>query len=166
MDNNSTESPDFNNEVASILESVGEIAALFRFHAAAGSRSYEFFETVDSFLERVNELPPQTSVLVFRTPQFPIRGTVNDELIQRAKDAIPDGTDWAVVRTSQITMGSQSWYHDFEDSSHKELENELRDDYCWGHPVAVGVEPDWHDSTVVVSAVKPFDDGRVEHGVY
>lgn len=166
MDNTTTASPDFNNEVASILESVGEIAALFRFHAAAGNRSYEFFETVDSFLARVNELPPKTSVLVFRTPQFPIRGTVNDELIQRAKAAIPDGTDWAVVRTSQITMGSQSWYHDFEDCSHKELEIELRDDFCWGHPVAIGVEPDWHDSTVVVSAVKPFDDGRVEAGIY
>lgn len=166
MENTSTSNPDFKNEVAAILESVGEIAALFRFHAAAGSRSYEFFETVESFLERIDELPPQTSVLVFRTPQFPVRGTANDELIQRAKEAIPDGTDWAVVRTTLITMGSQSWFHDFEDSSHKELENELRDDFCWGHPVAVGVEPDWHDSQVVASAVKPFDDGRVEVGIY
>jgi hypothetical protein len=166
MENTSTANPDFIDEVATTLESVGEIAALFRFHAAAGNRSYEFFEAVDSFLERIDELPPQTSVLVFRASQFPIRGTANDELIQRAKDAIPDGADWAVVRTSQITMGSQSWYHDFEDSSHKELENELRDDFCWGHPVAVGVEPDWHDSTTVISAVKPFDDGRVELGIY
>lgn len=166
MENISTANPDFKNQVAAILESVGEIAAFFRFHAAAGNRSYEFFEAVDSILGRIDELPPQTSVLVFRTSQFPIRGTVNDEFIQRAKETIPDGTDWAVVRTTQITMGSQSWYHDFEGSSHKELENELRDDFCWGNPVAVGVEPDWHNSTVVLSAVKPFGDGRIELGIY
>ena len=166
MENASTSNSDFKNEVAAILELVGEVAALFRFHAAAGDRSYEFFESVDSFLARIDELPPQTSVLVFRTPQFPIRGTANDELIQRAKDAIPDGGDWAVVRTTLITMGSASWFHVFEDSSHKELENELRDDFCWGHPVAVGVEPDWHDPKVFASALKPFENGRVELGIY
>ena len=166
MENTSTTNPNFKDEVGAILESVGEIAALFRFHAAAGSRSYEFFETVDSFLGRIDELAPQTSVLVFRNRQFPVRGKANDELIQRAKEAIPDGAEWALVRTTLITMGSQSWYHDFEDSSHKELEKELRDEFCGGHPVAVGIEPDWHDSTVVASAVKPFDDGRVELGIY
>ncbi len=166
MEYTSTANPDFISDVAAILESVGEIATLFRFHAAAGNRSYEFFKTVESFLERIDNLPSQTIVLVFRTPQFPIRGTVNDELIQRAKQTIPDGIDWAVVRTTLITKGSLSWYHDFVDSSHKELENELRDDFCWGHPVAVGVEADWHDSAVVVSAVKPFDNGRVERGIY
>ncbi len=166
MKNASTSSPNFEKEVCAILESVGEIAALFRFHASAGSRSYEFFESTESFFERIDSLPPQTSVLVFRTPQFPVRGSSNDELIQRAKSSIPDGTDWAVVRASLITMGSQSWYHDLEDSSHKELESELRDEFCWGHPVAVGIEPDWHDESVVCSAVKPHEDGRVELGIY
>jgi hypothetical protein len=166
MENVSTSNPIFKNEVSEILESVGEIAALFRFHAAAGSRSYEFFESVKSFFERINDLQPQTSVLVFRTPQFPIRGTANDKLVQRAKLAIPDGTDWVVARTTQITMGSASWYHSFEDSSHKELESELRGEFCWGYHVAVGIEPDWHDDKIVCSAVQPDDDGRVKPGAY
>ena len=166
MKNTSTANPEFKHAVTSILEVVGEIAVLLRFHAAAGGRSYEFYEAVDSFLERVEELPPQTSVLIFRRPQFPVRGIANDELIQQAKDAIPDGTDWVVVRTSPITMGSQSWYHVSEDCSHKQLEYELRDDFCWGYPVAVGAEPNFHDATVVVSTEKPFEDGRIELGIY
>lgn len=166
METDSTANRDFKEAVAAVLDSVGEIAALFRFHAAAGDRSYEFFRTAELFCERLDELPPQTKVLVFREPQFPIRGTADDALIERVREALPDVGDWTVVRTSLITMGSESWYHDFDGSSQKELESELRDDFFWGHPVAIGVTPNWHDSTVAVSAVKPFDDGRVEAGVY
>ncbi len=98
--------------------------------------------------------------------QFPIRGITDDVLIAEAKSRIPDGTDWAVVRTSLITMGSQSWYHVFEDSAHDELENALRDEFCWGQSVAIGVVPDRLDRKSVLSAVKPHDDGRVERGIY
>ena len=166
MEDVSTSSADFAHSVGEVLESVGEIVALFRFHAGGGNRSYEFFKSSESFFDRVDELPPRTSVEVFRAPQFPIRGIADDVLIAEAKSRIPDGTDWAVVRTSLITMGSQSWYHDFEDSSHYGLENELRDEFCWGHPVAVGIEPDRLDTKTVLSAVKPHEDGRVERGIY
>lgn len=166
MQNVSTSNPEFADEVANVLRMNGEIVAVFRFHASAGARSYEFFASLEAFFHRIFELPPKTSVIVFRKAQFPIRGVTDNSLIERAKDVVPDGTEWAIVRTTPITMGSQSWFHVFEESSHVELENELRDEYCWGHPVAVGVEPDWHNLEITFSAVKPHEDGRVERGIY
>ncbi len=161
-----TSSPKLVDEVSEILESTGEIAVLIWFHASAGARSYEFFESSESFFDRVADLPPRASVLIFRTPQFPIRGVTDDSLVDRAKAAIPDGSDWTVVRTSLITMGSQSWFHHVDDNSHAKLENELRNDFCWGHPVAIGIEPDWRDPKIALSALKPHEDGRIEPGIY
>jgi len=54
----------------------------------------------------------------------------------------------------------------FEDNSHVGLEKELRDEYCWGHPVAIGVDPDLHDLEITFSALKPHEDGKVEGGIY
>jgi len=166
MQNVSTSNPKFAEKVANVLRLNGEIVAVFRFDRSAGGRSYEFFNSCEGFFQRIADLPPKTSVIIFEKAQFPIRGVTDNSLIEQAKSEIPEGTDWAIVRTTLLTMGSQSWFHVFEDSSHLELENELRDEYCWGHPVAVGVEPDWHDLESTFSALIPHEDGRIEQGIY
>lgn len=156
----------FLGEVSRILGALGEIVCVFRFSHAAGNRSYEIFPDLASLLARLQDLPPRTSVIVFRERQLQIRGISNDELITKAMHSIPDGVDWTIVRTSLITMGSQSWYHCYDGRTHGELEDELRDEYCWGHPVAVGIEPDWHNLDATIEAIVPGTDGRVEQGVY
>ncbi len=153
--------------VANWIGRDGEVLALFRFHAAAGSISFEFFVSLDDFNNRLSELQPRTSVIVFGERQIPLRGVVDEAFISAARQSIADGSDWIVVRLTQITAGSQSWFHHTGDNSHGELESELRAEFCWGEMVAFGPEPDWFEDTdTVISAVTPETDGTVRVGVY
>lgn len=163
----STAHPEFQETVASWIGRNGEVLALFRFHTGAGSKSFEFFVSLDDFNNCLSGLPPRTSVIVFGEPQLPLRGVVDEAFISAALQLIADGTEWRLVGLTQVTAGSQSWYHDFSDNSHEELERELRDDYCWAEMIAVGPEPDWfYDTDTVISAVTPERDGSVQVGVY
>jgi hypothetical protein len=161
-----TTDPTFRQDVEAVHAAHGEIVSVFRFSAAAGARSYEIFEDVASFFARLDALPQQTSVIVFKTKQFPVRGIADEDLLHEALAKIPDGAWWNLTRTTLITMGSQSWYPTFEGDSLTELEEELKDELFWGHPVAIGPEPDFHDLEQTVDAIVPDEDGRVTVGVY
>ncbi len=156
----------FSRQAAEVFRDTGEITCLFLFSHAAGNKSFEFFDKVEVFHGRLQELRPRTCVIVFKTCQFPIRGIANDELIERARRDLANSAHLTVVRTSLITMGSQSWYHHFDCSNLAELEEELGDDFCWGHPVAVGPEPDWHNLDITIEAIVPNESGQIERGVY
>lgn len=162
-----TSHPEFQKKTADWISANGEVLTLFRFSHAAGSKSFEFFDSLNDFNNRLAELPPRTSVIVFGEPQLPLRGVVRDEFVSAALECIDEGTYWLVVRLSKTTLGSQSWFHHVIDDSLEELEAELRDEYCWAEMVAVGPEPDWlHDTDTVISAVVPERDGTVRIGVY
>jgi hypothetical protein len=153
-------------EVEEILADVGELCCVIRFSHAAGNRSYEFFEDFEPFARRIRQLPPLTSVIVFRNRQFPIRGVVDEGFVTDATGSIDPEIAWTLVRTSSITMGSQSWFHHLDGSSLTELEEELRSTFCWGQPVALGPEPDWHDLEATFEAIVPGLTGVVQRGVY
>lgn len=162
----SVEDPEFRRAVVNALARNGEVLALFRFHAAAGSRSLELFVSLDDLDSRVSELPPKTSVIVFVKPQIPLRGTVDEQFVSTALRSLADGTGWLLVCLEKTFAGGQSWFHDCPGRSQEELEQELREQ-CWGQAVAIGREPDWStDSDTVFSAVTPDDDGIARPGTY
>lgn len=166
MGNLSTTDTTFAENAARVLCKTGEIACVIRFSHAAGNRSFEFFENINSFKNRLLDLPPKTSVVLFHEKQFPIRGVVDEALLNRAIVTLPDGEYWTLTRTSLITEGNQSWYHVIDGNSLAELENELRDSWFWGHPVALGPEPDWHDLERTEEAIVPSENGEVLRGIY
>jgi len=162
----STNDQEFISQATTVLEQLGEIFCVIRFNASAGNRSYEFFRSVESFRDLLSKLPEKSSVIVFKRPQLPIRGVVNDNFIENAIQSLPAATECTIVRTSRITMGSRSWYHNIELNNLVEIEQELRDSFCWGHPVAVGIEPDWHDLEQTIEGVVPNGSGVVQRGIY
>jgi len=163
----STAHPDFQATVARWIDANGEVLVVIRFAYGAGSKSFEFFDDMAAFLERVAELRPSDSVIVLVGEHLPLRGRVDDEFITRAKATIRDGDDWLIVCLDRITMGKASWYHDYPGNTHAELEEELRDEYCFGERVAVGLEPPYGiDSDKVISAFVPNADGTVTVGAY
>ena|SRR6185503_20527964 len=165
MSERSTTDPAFERDAVQVLSEVGEIGCMIRFSHSAGNRSFEFFSDIESFSHRLQELPPSASVILFRDRQFALRGVVDDEFVAKAKHTVK-GKHWTVVRTSPITMGSQSWFHHTDGNALDELEQELRDSYCWGQPVAVGEEPNWHDLKRTIEAVVPGPGGAVKRGIY
>ena len=142
-----------------------EILALFRFSHAAGNREFEFFTTFDAFKERLGGLPERTCITVFAEPQLPIRGVVDDELIERVLSSLTDGSEYLIVETIRRVYGKQSWFHHAGGDSHEALRQDL--EQSRGVPIAVGLYPPWLiDSDTVVSAVVPDAEGNVICGVY
>lgn len=163
----STDEPAFRSTVERWISDNGEVLAVIRFAGGAGSKSFEFFQSIGAFVARVEGLPAAACVTVLAERQLPLRGIVDDEFIGRARNAIRDGDEWLVVCQERITVGAASWYHDCEGNSNEELEAELRDEYCYGKLVAVGWHPDWlEDSSTVITAIVPNADGTVTVGAY
>jgi len=158
-----TTDPKFIGTLESWFQSRPEILVLIRYSHAAGSKSFEFFSLCQRLADRIQELPPRTSVIAFRQRQLPLRGVVDDEFILRCLSSIPDGSEYLVVET--VRRVSRSWFHHDAGISHVELRDDLEE--CRGALVAVGLYPDWlEDTDDVVSAIVPDEDGVVRPGIY
>jgi len=143
----------------------GELLLLIRYSHAAGSKDFEFFSSMKILGERLLGLPPRTCVIVFRQPQLPIRGLVDESFITRCLNNIPEGEEFLVVDLDLRIYGRASWFHHGVGDSHEELREELED--LRGHTVAAGLYPPWlEDTDEVISAVVPDEHGSVSGGVY
>ena len=137
---------------------------MIRFSRRGGVKSFEFFDSFDSFKERLTELPPRTCVIVFAERQLPIRGVVDDELIGRALECIANGSEYLIAGLSKETCGKASWFPDCVGSSHNELSEDLND--MRGKSIALGNYPQWQvDGDEVVSALVPDLDGSLHAGI-
>ncbi|WP_218033122.1 hypothetical protein, partial [Brevifollis gellanilyticus] len=142
-----------------------DILVLIRYSHAGGNRSFELFSSFQEFTQKLRELTPLTCVIVFRQVQLPFRGVVEDDLIAKCLQGIPEGAAYLVTETVRRVYGKASWFHYSDGESHAELRESLED--CRGAPVAAGLYPPWlHDSEDVISAVVPGADGVVRSGVY
>jgi len=161
----STTDKGFLRTVENWLHLQTEVLLLIRYSRAAGSKSFEFFTSFNHLRERLEALPPQTSVTVFRERQLPLRGCVDDELIGKCLNSVQDGSEFLVVETVLTTAGNQSWFHHAAGESLEELRDALEG--LRGKSVAVGEYPPWlEESLNVISAYVPKQDGRVTAGVY
>jgi hypothetical protein len=161
----STESVDFQQTVERWIDQSGEILVLVRFSHAGGSRSFEFFTSIEAFRERLHELQAKTGVIVFAERQLPLRGRVDEAFIARAIEMIHEGQDFMVAGLDKTVIGKAEYYDWQVGDTREELREYLTD--CLGKRVAFGPYPPWlEDSDTVTSAVVPYPDGRVEGGVY
>ena len=161
----STEDSNFSLAIEGWLVERSEVSALIRYSASAGAKSFEFFYSLDDFLQRLRELPARACVTAFREPQLSLRGFVDEKFIASAIAQIPDGTEFLIAGLQKVTYGKASWFKFLSGENLCELEEELRS--CLGEMVAVGVYPPWLvDSDEVKSAVVPGMDGSVAPGVY
>jgi hypothetical protein len=141
------------------LRSRPEILVLIRYSWAAGSKEFEFFFSYKSLAGRLSQLPPSTSVIAFRQPRLPLRGVVDADFISTCLNALTENSEFLVLETRERDA------HWVAGETHAELRNEL--EKLTGRPVAVGPYPPWLvDTTEVISAIVPDEDGVVTCGVY
>ena len=88
------------------LRSQPEILALIRYSHAAGNREFRLFTSFDDFSEASHQLPHLACVTVFRQPQLPIRGVVDDAFIARCLQSIPDGLEYLVIEKCDECMAA------------------------------------------------------------
>jgi hypothetical protein len=161
----STTDPEFLATLARWFETEPELLVLFRFRAAAGARDYELYSSLSSLTAKIRGLRPGTAVTVFRERHLPIRGIVDDALLNRCVEAIPAGAEYLLVETTASVAGSLTWFHHGTGESHAELREDLESSR--GKPVAVGVHPVWPGSaTDTLHGVVPDTDGVVRRGPY
>jgi hypothetical protein len=161
----STADEQFLRTVEDWFQSEPEVLTLVRYSRAAGSKSFEFFRAFDLFRERLRGLPPESSVIVFRKPQLPMRGMVDDRFIRECLSTIQAGVEFLVVETATRTAGGTSWFHHEAGETADELRDALQESR--GKHVAVGEYPPWlEDSSDVISAFVPRHDGTVNAGIY
>jgi hypothetical protein len=140
------------------LRSRPEILVLIQYSRAAGKKEFEFFFSYESLAGRLNQLPPSTAVVAFRDAQLPLRGVVDEDFISTCLNALPENSEFLVLER----RGRDDWV---AGETHAELRNELQE--LTGRLVSVGPYPPWlADTTDVISAVVPDEDGVVTRGVY
>ena len=164
----STNDSTFLSNVENWLQENGEVAVLIRYSAAGGSKSFEFYHSMQEFDEKLKLLAPKTCVIVFREKQLPLRGKVDVDFVSRALQTLPDfpyKDEYLIAGLELVHAGAASWYHFAAGTSLEEFKEDLS--YCEGQMVAVGIYPDWlEDNDNVISAVIPEADGTVITGIY
>lgn len=161
--NRALSDPNFLPTVARWFAEQPELLVLFCYSRAAGSKDFYLLRSFADFQAELAPLPPQTSIVVFRLPQLPLRGVVNADFVEAACARIPDGAEYLLLLAAREPYLNKSRH--FAGETHQELREHLADEM--GETVAVGLYPDWLDeSDDVISAIVPSADGTVGGGVY
>lgn len=161
----SIEDKTFQVTIEQWLKRSSEVSMLIRYSSSAGAKDFEFFHLMEDLTKRLRELPSRTCVTVFRDLQLPLRGKVNDEFINSARNQIPNGMEYLIVGLKKIVEGNASRFIFLAGESHDELVEHLKD--YTGEEVAVGSYPSLlRDNNRIISAIIPENDGSVITGIY
>jgi hypothetical protein len=143
----------------------GEVFVTIRYSCAAGNKSFEFFTSVSSFGDRLRDLPPRTSVIVFREPQLPLRGLVGNDFINQCLSAIPNGAEFLVLEIGGRNADRGRRAAAMAGETHTELREALEE--LRGLFVAAGLHPAWWNDTDDNSeAFVPDENGVLTRGIY
>ena len=157
----STRDPAFLAKTGRWLAEHGELLVLARYSRGAGAKDVFLFRDDAGFGAWLDQQPPATSVIAFRGPQVPLRGTADAALADAARALIPDGTEYLIVRLAPPRYEGTRRVGD----AHRELTADLEE--LRGEQVALGPHPEWlHDTDDLVEAIVPDADNQVRRGIY
>ena len=148
----------FLDRVDGWIHQSGEVLIILRYLRAAGAKDFALCHTRADFEMLIESLPTGTDIEVFRDPQLPVRGIVDEAFITSALGAIPGGQEYLLITTGTRPGSKISRFGDIG-CSHDELRESL--DELKGTAVALGVCPDYcvPDHEGLVSAAKGGIDG-------
>lgn len=134
-----------------------EVLVVLRYLHGAGSKDYALIGSSTTFDLLVERCPPGTDIIVFKEPQLPVRGIVDDTLASRLQEAMKDDDEYLIIDMREVRTGDprRTGHSDSMESLASDLE------YLHGRNVAGGIcPPFWEaDSPVMISASKGGIDG-------
>lgn len=135
----------------------GEVLVVLRYLHGAGSKDYALIGSSTTFDLLVERCPLGTDIIVFKEPQLPVRGIVDDALASRLRGVLKDDDEYLIIDMTEVRAD------DPRRTAHSDLMECLASDleYLHGRDVAGGVSPPfWEaDSPVMISASKGGIDG-------
>jgi hypothetical protein len=135
--------PKFLNVVKDWIDQDGEVYAMYWFVKTGGAKAHHLFNSYDQFFETLTSLSLgrlYCTVDVYRRPQFPVRGWVNEDFIKRTLLEIPDKQDWFLVGFDN-DIGQGQVIGAFGDNNPKTLIEELNN--YRGKYVIIGPDIHW-----------------------
>lgn len=150
--------PKYLDTVFGWIKATGEVFVMLRYLGMAGAKDDAFIHTPEEFQSLIDKLPSGTDTIVFRKRQLPIRGAVNDQLIETASVLFPDGVETLLVFGVQESPGDRLLRGRMNGVS-DELIMDLRELY--GQVIALGPLPPFNedDNEDMISASKDGIDG-------
>lgn len=130
--------PAFIERVTDWISVHGEVLVVVR--RVGGFCDFALCRSRAEFEQLVAQITEGTEIIVFRDPQLPIRGPVDETLIARALAVIPDGAEYLAI-TIATKPGCPLSARVGQGDSHADLKETLRD--WWGVDVAVGQPDVW-----------------------
>ncbi len=135
--------PRFLDTVRQWIEQDGEVYVMYWFVKAGGAKANYLFNSYDQFLTTLTS--PSLAgfhfdIDVYRHPQFPIRGWVNEDFIKRALLEIPEKQAWFLIGFDN-EIGQGKVIGAFGDNNDKALVEELND--YLGKYVIIGPDIHW-----------------------
>jgi hypothetical protein len=140
------------------IKTKGEVLIILRYLCAAGQKDYAIFNSFDDLMMLIERLPTGTDVIAIYDHKFPVRGKVDDLLINNALSAINDDEEFLIVATDR-NIDDKHRITGADDIGHNTLIDYL--DSFSGEMVAVGKCPAYHlnDHDNMISFSKDGIDG-------
>ncbi len=133
--------PRFSEIVKDWIQQDGEVYVMLWFIKAAGAKGHYWVNSFEQFQSILASTKVPCSVDVYRHPQFPLRGFVDNEFISYAVTAIDDGDDWFLL----VLEKHGDWWKTLtegQDNSHESLVEALTQ-HAWGKYVIIGPDIHW-----------------------
>ena len=142
----------FIETVTTWIQAFGEVFIVLRYLRAAGAKDYAFARTAEDFRQLLDVLPIGTDVIVFRDPQLPLRGAVDDDFLVAAQSLIPDGAEYMYVTMEPLTSKDIRAFGEMG-GTHACMEEDLS--LHPGEEIAIGICPrfieDDHEAMISAS---------------
>ncbi len=135
--------PKFLEIVNRWIEQDGEVYVMYWFIKAGGVKAHYLFNSYSQFLSNLTSslwMGLHFGVDVYRHPQFPVRGWVDDDFVKRVLGEIPEHQDWFLISFDD-EIGKGETLNTWGDNTQKALVEELK--HCYGKYVIVGPDVHW-----------------------
>ena len=146
-----------------------DVAALFRYSRAAGSRDWFLLSSVEEYHAVAAMGRPDDSLALFLSPQFPLRGVVDDRFTASCLSLFQQVTDYS----SELVLGVRNEGSAVLTSCESIAYTDRTDLDAWllehrGEIAVAGLHPDLfaEDSEDLLVVYVPRADGTVQAGIY
>lgn len=135
----------------------GEVLVVMRYLRAAGSRDFALVSSAEQFDRLVDVCPVGTDIIVFRDPQLPLRGVVDETFLKQVESSFPHNPECLVVEVKPKTPNDPRCSGQIDHLAG--LKHDLEE--TRGEIVAIGECPDFcgPDNDGMISASKGGIDG-------
>jgi hypothetical protein len=136
----------------------GEVLVVVRYLRAGGAKDFTLCRSREEFAALVAHVPLGTDIEVFRDPQLPLRGVVDETFVAAAEAAVTPGQEYVILTEAKKAGTPISSFSAF-DIDREFLKEILRD--LAGQRAAFGRCPDFlaADHEGLISASKGGIDG-------